>query len=132
MKRAFIISALLSLLGLASCSKPEKAIVGEWEATSMEMSISGISMTINMDEAKMKLVYRFEKDGTGSIFTEKEGDSESISFDYTVDGNMLSLNDGDGLQNIPIFIDGKTMTLELNGENIGFDAATVKVHFTKL
>ena len=45
MKRFLILTALMAVLGLTSCEKePSKAIVGTWEATTVEMNISGMKM----------------------------------------------------------------------------------------
>ena len=52
MKRFFLLTALMAVLGLSSCEKePSVAIIGTWEAVKMEATASGMTMTIDMVEA---------------------------------------------------------------------------------
>ena len=47
MKRFLILTALLAVLGLASCEKePSKAIVGTWEAVKIEANVLGVNMSL--------------------------------------------------------------------------------------
>lgn len=132
MKRIFIISAIMTLLGLTSCSKPEKAIVGEWEATKMEMNIAGIVTSLDMNKAGMDLLFTFDKDGKGSFIIKRGEDSASNPFEYSVNENTLTLIQKNDETEIPVFIDGKQMTLELSGDFLGMESGTFKVYFTKL
>ena len=134
MKKFFILTALLAVFGLTSCEKePSKAIVGTWEAVKMEATIAGIDMTMDMSEWKMKMEFTFNADGTGSMLLETEGNSEKITFEYTVNGNLLSLVEGDETSGIPISFDKKTMVAEMSGEifGLGDNGAKVKVYFEK-
>jgi len=134
MKKFFILTALLAVFGLTSCEKePSKAIVGTWEAVKMEATIAGIDMTMDMSEWKMKMEFTFNADGTGSMLLETEGNSEKSTFEYTVNGNLLSLVEGDETSGIPISFDKKTMVAEMSGEifGLGDNGAKVKVYFEK-
>jgi len=134
MKKFFILTALLAVFGLTSCEKePSKAIVGTWEAVKMEATIAGIDMTMDMSEWKMKMEFTFNADGTGSMLLETEGNSEKSTFEYTVNGNLLSLVEGDETTGIPISFDKKTMVAEMSGEifGLGDNGAKVKVYFEK-
>lgn len=134
MKKFFILTALLAVFGLTSCEKePSKAIVGTWEAVKMEATIAGIDMTMDMSEWKMKMEFTFNADGTGSMLLETEGNSEKSTFEYTVNGNLLSLVEGDETSGIPISFDKKTMVAEMSGEifGLGDNGAKVTVYFEK-
>lgn len=134
MKKFFILTAFLAVFGLTSCEKePSKAIVGTWEAVKMEATIAGIDMTMDMSEWKMKMEFTFNADGTGSMLLETEGNSEKSTFEYTVNGNLLSLVEGDETSGIPISFDKKTMVAEMSGEifGLGDNGAKVKVYFEK-
>ena len=134
MKRFFILTAILTVFGLTSCEKePSKAIVGTWKAMKMEATVAGINMTIDMAEKKMNMEFTFNADGTGSMLVEAGGKSETNTFEYSVNGNLLSLIEGDDTTGIPISFDKKTMVAEMSGEILGLegDAAKVKVYFEK-
>ena len=133
MKRFFILTALMAVLGLTSCEKePSKAIVGTWEAVKMEATIAGIDMTMDMSEWKMKMEFTFNADGTGTILTESEKKSETTAFEYSVNGDKLSLTEEGSTSGIPVSFDKKTMTMELSGERFGLGDTNVKVHFVKM
>ena len=99
----------------------------------MEATIAGIDMTMDMSEWKMKMEFTFNADGTGSMLLETEGNSEKSTFEYTVNGNLLSLVEGDETSGIPISFDKKTMVAEMSGEifGLGDNGAKVKVYFEK-
>lgn len=135
MKRFFILTAILAVFGLTSCEKePSKAIVGTWKAMKMEAAIAGINMTIDMAEKEMNMEFTFNADGTGSMLVETGGKSEKSTFEYSVNGNLLSLIEGDETTGIPISFDKKTMVAEMSGEifGLGSDTAKVKVYFEKM
>ena len=134
MKRFFILTAILAVFGLTSCEKePSKAIVGTWKAMKMEATVAGINMTIDMAEKEMNMEFTFNADGTGSMLVETGGKSETNTFEYSVNGNLLSLIEGDDTTGIPISFDKKTMVAEMSGEifGLGSDTAKVKVYFEK-
>ena len=133
MKRFFLLTAVLAVMGLSSCEKDSsKAIIGTWEAVKMETVVAGINMSVNMDEVGMKMEFTFNEDGSGSIYLESEGIGERTPFEYSVNGNTLMVT-GDGeTEGIPISLDKDIMILEINGEILGEGNAKVKVHFQKV
>lgn len=132
MKRFLILTALLAVLGLTSCEKePSKAIIGSWEAVKIEANVLGVNVSYNMSDLNTKMVLTFKVDGTGTILTESEKKSETTSFDYTVNGDKLSLIEEGETSGIPVTFDNKAMTMELNGERFGLSNTNVKVHFVK-
>lgn len=133
MKRFFILTAILAVFGLSSCEKePSKAIVGRWEAVKMETSIAGIDMTVNMAEAGMKMEFTFNEDGSGSIYIESDGKGERTPFDYSVNGNLLSIISDGETEGVPVSFGKNTMTVELNGDIIGEPNTKVIIHFQKV
>ena len=133
MKRFFILTAILAVFGLSSCEKePSKAIVGTWEAVKMEASIAGIDMTVNMAEAGMKMEFTFNEDGSGSIYIESDGRGERTPFDYSVNGNLLSITSDGETEGVPVSFGKNTMTVELNGDIIGEPNTKVTIHFQKV
>ena len=133
MKRFFILTAILAVFGLSSCEKePSKAIVGTWEAVKMEASIAGIDMTVNMAEAGMKMEFTFNVDGSGSIYIESDGRGERTPFDYSVNGNLLSITSDGEKEGVPVSFGKNTMTVELNGDIIGEPNTKVTIHFQKV
>lgn len=133
MKRFFILTAILAVFGLSSCEKePSKAIVGTWEAVKMETSIAGIDMTVNMADAGMKMEFTFNEDGSGSIYLESEGRGERTPFEYSVNGNLLSIISDGETEGVPVSFGKNTMTMELNGDVIGEPNTKVTIHFQKL
>ena len=92
MKRFLIMTALMAVFGLASCEKePSKAIVGTWEAVKIEANVLGVNMSYNMTDLNTRMELTFKKDGTGTILTESEKKSETTAFEYSVNGDNLSL-----------------------------------------
>lgn len=133
MKRFFILTAILAVFGLSSCEKePSKAIVGTWEAVKMETSIAGIDMTVNMADAGMKMEFTFNEDGSGSIYLESEGRGERTPFEYSLNGNLLSIISDGETEGVPVTFDKNTMTMELNGDIIGNENTKVTIHFQKV
>ena len=67
MKRFFILTALMAVLGLSSCEKePSKAIIGTWEAETIELIANGITTSANLEEKDAIMRFTFNADGTGS------------------------------------------------------------------
>lgn len=133
MKRFFILTAILAVFGLSSCEKePSKAIVGTWDAVKMETSIAGIDMTVNMADAGMKLEFTFNEGGSGSIYLESEGRGERTPFEYSLNGNLLSIISDGETEGVPVSFDKNTMTMELNGDIIGNENTKVTIHFQKV
>ncbi|MBE6241368.1 MAG: hypothetical protein E7115_07745 [Bacteroidales bacterium] len=132
MKRIFILTVLMAVLGLTSCEKePSKAIIGTWEAVKVEANVLGVNMNYNMSDLNTRMELTFKKDGTGTILTASEKKSETTAFEYSVTGDKLSLIEEGSTSGISVSFDKKTMTMELNGERFGLGNSDVKVHFVK-
>ena len=97
----------------------------------MEVSISGINMTVDFAQTGMRMEFTFNADGTGSMLVESEGESDRATFEYTVNDNILSLSGEGGTEGIPVSFDKKTMVLEMNGDILGEPGSNVKIYFEK-
>ena len=133
MKRFLILTALMAVLGLTSCEKePSKAIVGTWEATTVEMSISGMKMEMDITEMGSKMKITFKDNGTATITETSEGESISMDFSYSVEGNTLILEAEGDLAEIPITIEKDHMTWTMDGEMLDEPDANIVIHFEKI
>ena len=133
MKRFLILTALMAVLGLTSCEKePSKAIVGTWEATTVEMSISGMKMEMDITEMGSKMKITFKDNGTATITETSEGESISMDFSYSVEGNTLILEAEGDLAEIPITIEKDHMTWTMDGEILDEPGANIVIHFEKI
>ena len=133
MKRLLMLAAsVIAALGLTSC-EPEmsRAIVGTWEATSVEATIEGINLSFDLEEMGVGITFMFKDDGTGVVTEKEEGQTISMNFDYSIEDGLLTLDIEGDVQSIPATIDGKKMTLILDGEMLDEPGMKVKVHFTK-
>ena len=132
MKKFFIISVILALFGLTSCQKDEaKAIIGSWRATSVEMDMGGMNMEMDLSESGIQIDVLFKADGTGTVSGTAEGESISSDFEYSVSDDMLSLLIEDETVSVPIEINGKKMSMKVDGDIFESPAAQVTVNFTK-
>ena len=134
MKRFFILTAILAVLGLSSCEKePSRVIVGTWEAVTMEVTLGGgINMTVDMADAGMRMMFTFNSDGTGSAYMESEGSGDRAQMEYELFGNVLTMTSEGETSSVPVTIDGKSMTMEISGDFIGEDGSNIKIHFRKV
>lgn len=133
MKRFLILTALMAVLGLTSCEKePSKAIVGTWEATTVEMSISGMKMEMDITEMGSEMKITFKDNGTATITETSEGESMSMDFSYSVEGNTLILEAEGDLAEIPITIEKDHMTWTMDGEMLDEPGANIVIHFEKI
>ena len=133
MKRFLILTALMAVLGLTSCEKePSKAIVGTWEATTVEMSISGMKMEMDITEMGSEMKITFNDNGTATITETSEGESMSMDFSYSVEGNTLILEAEGDLAEIPITIEKDHMTWTMDGEMLDEPGANIVIHFEKI
>ena len=133
MKRFLILTALMAVLGLTSCEKePSKAIVGTWEATTVEMSISGMKMEMDITEMGSKMKITFKDNGTATITETSEEESISMDFSYSVEGNTLILEAEGDLTEIPITIEKDHMTWTMDGEMLDEPGANIVIHFEKI
>lgn len=131
MKR-FILAAAVALMGLVSCEKElSDAIVGTWEATTVEMTIEGLKMEIDVEEAGMEMSFTFKSNGKASVTERSEGESFTESFEYYVEDDMLYLVGEGGTEGLPIEIDGKNMTMIFDGDMLDSPGSRVKIHFRK-
>ena len=133
MKKFLILTALMAILGLTSCEKePSKAIVGTWEATTVEMSISGMKMEMDITEMGSEMKITFKDNGTATITETSEGESMSMDFSYSVEGNTLILEAEGDLAEIPITIEKDHMTWTMDGEMLDEPGANIVIHFEKI
>ena len=133
MKRFLILTALMAVLGLTSCEKePSKAIVGTWEATTVEMNISGMKMEMDITEMGSGMKITFNDNGTATITETSEGESMSMDFSYSVEGNTLILEAEGDLAEIPITIEKDHMTWTMDGEMLDEPGANIVIHFEKI
>ena len=133
MKRFLILTALMAVLGLTSCEKePSKAIVGTWEATTVEMSISGMKMEMDITEMGSEMKITFKDNGTAIIMETSEGESMNLDFSYSVEGNTLILEAEGDLAEIPITIEKDHMTWTMDGEMLDEPGANIVIHFEKI
>ena len=133
MKKFIIaLAAIFAVFGFTSCEKePSKAIVGTWKATTVEMSIQGIKMEMDMAEMGGEMEFTFEKDGTGYARENFEGESVTSDMTYSIAGNMLTMTIEGDTESIPFTIDGNHMTWTMDGEFIGEEGMNVIIHFEK-
>ncbi len=133
MKKFLILTALMAVLGLTSCEKePSKAIVGTWEATTVEMSISGMKMEMDISEMGSEMKITFKDNGTATITETSEGESISMDFSYSVEGNTLIMEAEGDLAEIPITIEKDHMTWTMDGEMLDEPGANIVIHFEKI
>ena len=133
MKKFLILTALMAVLGLTSCEKePSKAIVGTWEATTVEMNISGMKMEMDITEMGSEMKITFKDNGTATITETSEGESMSMDFSYSVEGNTLILEAEGDLTEIPITIEKDHMTWTMDGEMLDEPGANIVIHFEKI
>ena len=133
MKKFLIMTALMAVLGLTSCEKePSKAIVGTWEATTVEMNISGMKMEMDITEMGSGMKITFKNNGTATITETSEGESMSMDFSYSVEGNTLILEAEGDLAEIPITIEKDHMTWTIDGEMLDEPGANIVIHFEKI
>lgn len=133
MKRFFILTALMAVLGLSSCEKePSKAIVGTWEVTKMELSANGVNTTIDMADANGVMKFTFNADGSGNVYFEAEGVGENTTFEYEVVENTLKLTDDEEeTYELPIIFEEDMLIIEVGEEVIGQANAKIKIYFKK-
>ena len=123
----------MAVLGLTSCEKePSKAIVGTWEATTVEMSISGMKMEMDITEMGSEMKITFKDNGTATITETSEEESISMDFSYSVEGNTLILEAEGDLAEIPITIEKDHMTWTMDGEMLDEPGANIVIHFEKI
>ena len=123
----------MAVLGLTSCEKePSKAIVGTWEATTVEMSISGMKMEMDITEMGSEMKITFKDNGTATITETSEGETMSMDFSYSVEGNTLILDAEGDVAEVPITLEKSHMTWTIDGEMLDQPGATVTIHFKKI
>ena len=131
MKKLFFLTAILAVLGLSSCEKePSKAIVGTWEAVTVDMTIDGETLTVDIADTGASLEFTFNEDGTASVYMEAEGEGETTPFTYEVKGNILKLTQEGETVDISITIEKNTMTMEI-GEDLLEEEGSMKLHLRR-
>lgn len=131
-KLIITLAAIAAVIGLASCEKdPSKAIIGTWEATTVEMTIEGMKMEMDIAEMGTNLSFTFRKDGTGVASFAEEGVSEDIELTYSATETMLTVTIQGDTESFPYSIDGTDMTITLDGEILEEPGMKVVIHFVK-
>ena len=131
MKKLFFLTAILAVLGLSSCKKdPSKTIVGTWEAVTVDMTIDGETLTVDIADTGASLELTFNEDGTANAYMEAEGEGETTPFTYEVKGNILKLTQEGETVDISITIEKNTMTLEI-GEDLLEEEGSIKLHLRR-
>lgn len=134
MKRLIMLAAsVIAVFSLTSC-EPEmsRAIIGTWEATSMEATVEGINMNFELEKMGLSMTFIFKENGTGTLVEKVEGETMSMDFDYSIEDGLLTLDSEGDIETVPVSIDGKKMTMVLDGEDILDEpGSNVKIYFTK-
>ena len=132
MKRFFILTALMAVLGLSSCEKePSKAIIGTWEAETIELIANGITTSANLEEKDAIMRFTFNADGTGSAYIKFDEEGETTAFKYAVVGDILSITIDSDTHNISLTFEKDTMIAELGEEVFGQENTSLKIYFKK-
>lgn len=133
MKRLIsVLAAMAAILSFTSCEKQaSKAIVGTWDATRIEMTIEGIKMEMDIAELGVGMEMTFNEDGTGTMVEKEQGESISMDFTYSVEGNTLTMEAEGDVVEIPVTIEKNNMTMVMNGEMLDEPGMNVTIHFVK-
>ena len=91
MKRFIIaLAAVIAAFGFTSCEKEaSKAIVGTWEATTVEMQMGPVTMEMDIAETGSEVKVTFKKDGVATMTETSEGESITMDLSYSVEDNIL-------------------------------------------
>ena len=131
-KLIITLAAIAAVIGLASCEKdPSKAIIGTWEATTVEMTIEGMKMEMDITEFGTAMEITFNDNGTGTIIETLEGDSVNMDFTYSMEGNTLTIEAEGDVAEIPVTIEKKNMTMTISGEMMEEPGMNITIHFVK-
>ena len=134
MKRFIIVlAAVIAAFGFTSCEKEaSKAIVGTWEATTVEMQMGPVTMEMDIAETGSEVKVTFKKDGVATMTETSEGESITMDLSYSVEDNILIM-EGDGERTeFPITIEKKHMTWTIDGELLDEPDTKIIVHFEKI
>ena len=132
MKKFFIISAIMAVLGLASCNKEEsKAHESKREETTTEMTIAGKKREKHRAEKGAAMSFLFKADGTGSVSEAVDGSAMTVDFEYSLSDGLLTLTIEGDSESIPVTIDGNRMSMIMDGDILDEPDMTVKIHFVK-
>ena len=131
-KLIITLAAIAAVIGLASCEKEaSKAIVGTWEATTVEMTMEGMKMEMDITEFGTAMEITFNDNGTGTIIETLEGDSVNMDFTYSMEGNTLTIEAEGDVAEIPVTIEKKNMTMTISGEMMEEPGMDITIHFVK-
>ena len=133
MKRFIIaLTAIAVVLGFTSCEKQAaKAIVGTWEATSIEISAQGMNIEMDIAEYGVGMTFTFRDNGSGTLTESAEGESISFDFNYSVEGDTLIMEAEGDVAEIPVTIEKKNMTMVMNGDLLEEPGMELTIHFVK-
>ena len=95
MKRFIIaLAAVIAAFGFTSCEKEaSKAIVGTWEATTVEMQMGPVTMEMDIAETGSEVKVTFKKDGVATMTETSEGESITMDLSYSVEDNILIMEE---------------------------------------
>jgi hypothetical protein len=137
MKRLLMLAAsIIAAFGLTSC-EPEmsRAILGTWEAETMEATVEGMVLTFDLETVGLGMSFTFKDNGTGTATVSEKVESsyteDSMDFDYTLEDGLLTMDAEGDIVSIPITIDGKKMTMTMDGDLLDEPGTKVKVNFRK-
>lgn len=118
MKRIFslgLIATVLAAFTFTSCSKDDDddaSIVGKWKLETINEKGGGIDVTISAADMGSTDIMEFKNDGTYTTTSEYDGEKEVSTGKYTTKGNVLTLTNEDGTENIKFSISGNKLTLQ--------------------
>ncbi len=121
MRRLITLGSMLMMLFLlaVSCGDDKnedvfyKPIIGKWYYS--EIYVNGEFYSFEENDEDDNYI-EFRKNGTAKVYTNSEGESETLILDYEIKGKTLILDDGDEEQTATFNISGKRLTLFYKGD----------------
>lgn len=101
-----------AMLGLSSCTPAGSKIVGSWEATTLEMTAGGTTITTDLSKTEMSIFFAFYENGKGSLSIRNTGESDTEHFEYSYAETILSITVGGETEAVTASIIGNLMVLD--------------------